>query len=58
LGWLLNYRVNKQTFGWTLEPAWPWLQLGALALLVVVVAGMTSWAVGLWGARLPGENEE
>ncbi|HTI70913.1 MAG TPA: FtsX-like permease family protein [Candidatus Limnocylindria bacterium] len=58
LGWLLIYRVNKQTFGWTLEPAWPWLQLGALALLVVVVAGMTSWAVGLWGARLPGENEE
>jgi putative ABC transport system permease protein len=58
LGWLLIFRINKQTFGWTLQTDWPWLQLAALALLVVASASIAGWFVGRWAARLPAEREE
>lgn len=58
LGWLLIYRINKQTFGWTLETDRPWLQLTALALLVLASATVAGWFVGRWAARLPSEREE
>ena len=58
LGWLLIYRINKQTFGWTLETDRPWLQLTALALLVLVSATVAGWFVGRWASRLPAEREE
>ncbi len=58
LGWLLIYRINKQTFGWTLQTARPWGQLGALALLVLFSAVVAGWCTGRWGARLPAEREE
>jgi putative ABC transport system permease protein len=58
LGWLLIYRINKQTFGWTLETDRPWGQLAALALLVLASAAVAGWLVGRWAARLPAEREE
>jgi len=58
LGWLLIYRINKQTFGWTLQTDWPWLQLTALTLLVLASATVAGWFVGRWAARLPAEREE
>ncbi len=58
LGWLLIYRINKQTFGWTLQTDRPWGQLIALALLVLASAIIAGWFVGRWAARLPAEREE
>jgi putative ABC transport system permease protein len=58
LGWLLIYRINKQTFGWTLQTDWPWGQLAALSLLVLASATLAGWLVGRWAARLPAEREE
>ncbi len=58
LGWLLIYRINKQTFGWTLQTDRPWGQLMALAVLLVASAAVASWFVGRWAARLPAEREE
>jgi putative ABC transport system permease protein len=58
LGWLLIQRVNKQTFGWTLQTDLPWVQMGGLAVLVLSAAGLTGWITGRWGAQLPAEKEE
>jgi len=58
LGWLLIFRINKQTFGWTLETDRPWGQLMALALLVLASAAVAGWFVGRWSAKLPAEREE
>ncbi len=58
LGWLLIHRVNRQTFGWTLETDWPWVQMAGLAVLVIVAAAVTAWWAGQWGAQLPAEREE
>jgi len=58
LGWLLIYRINKQTFGWTLQTDRPWGQLAALALVVLASAIIAGWCVGRWAARLPAEREE
>ena len=58
LGWLLIFRINKQTFGWTLQTDYPWGQLAALATLVLASATLTGWLVGRWAARLPAEREE
>ena len=58
LGWLLIQRVNRQTFGWTLETQHPWGQIAALSLLVLAAAAAVGWLVGRQGARLPAEQEE
>jgi len=58
LGWLLIYVVNKQSFGWTLGFAIPWVQLAALGVVVVLTGAGVSWAVGRWGANLPADREE
>ena len=58
LGWLLIYRINLQTFGWTLQTDRPWGQLAALSLLVLASATLTGGIVGRWAARLPAEREE
>jgi putative ABC transport system permease protein len=58
LGWLLIYRVNFQTFGWTLETDLPWRWLSALATLVLTMAVVTGWFIGRHGASLPAEREE
>ena len=58
LGWLLIYRINKQTFGWTLQRDFPRGQLALLALLVLASATSVAWCVGKWAARLPAEREE
>ena len=58
LGWLLVHRVNKQTFGWTLQTDPPWVQLSLLALLVVASAAAAGGLAGRWATRLPAEREE
>lgn len=58
LGWLLIHRVNRQTFGWTLETHWPWTGLAGLAAVVMAAALVTGWLTGFRGARIPAEREE
>ncbi|MBL9174598.1 MAG: ABC transporter permease [Verrucomicrobiales bacterium] len=58
LGWLLIQRVNRQTFGWTLETHWPWGFLLGLAALVAGAAFLTAWTVGYRSGRIPAEREE
>ena len=58
LGWLLIYRINKQTFGWTLQTNWPSAQLTGLSVMVLASAISVAWLVGRWGSRLPAEREE
>lgn len=58
LGWLLIHRVNRQTFGWTLETYWPVGQLAGLAILVISAAVLTGWFTGIRGNRIPAEREE
>jgi putative ABC transport system permease protein len=58
LGWLLIFVINKQSFGWTLGFAVPWVQLAALAGAVVATGAGVSYAVGRWGADLPADREE
>lgn len=58
LGWLLIQRVNRQTFGWTLETHWPWAFLTGLAALVAGAALLTAWTVGYRSGRIPAEREE
>ena len=58
LGWLLIYRVNFQTFGWTLEIDPPWRWMTGLGLAVLAMAAATGWSIGRWGAALPAEREE
>jgi putative ABC transport system permease protein len=58
LGWLLIFVINKQTFGWTLQQAWPVAGLTALGALVLLAGtGVALW-VGRWGAKLPADREE
>jgi len=58
LGWILIYIINKQSFGWTLQFAIPWLGLAALGLLVIVVGTIVAYFVGRWGSGLPADREE
>lgn len=58
LGWLLIYRVNKQSFGWTLEFSFPVWQVTALALAVMAAGVAVASMVGKWSARLQVEREE
>jgi len=58
LGWLLIFRINKQTFGWTLQTCVPGGQLLILAVLVLASAALAGWLAGRWATRLPSEREE
>jgi putative ABC transport system permease protein len=58
LGWLLIHVINKQSFGWTLGFALPWLPLVALSATVLATAWLVAYAVGRWGANLPADREE
>ncbi|MDR3457048.1 MAG: FtsX-like permease family protein [Verrucomicrobiae bacterium] len=58
LGWILIYVINKQSFGWTLQFAIPWLSLAALGLLVITVGTVVTYLIGRWGSGLPADQEE
>jgi len=58
LGWILIYIINKQSFGWTLQFAIPWLSLAALGLLVTGAGTLVAYFVGRWGSGLPADREE
>ena len=58
LGWLLIRVINKQSFGWTLGLALPWVQLAGLGVAVVATGAVVSYVVGRWGADLPADREE
>lgn len=57
LGAVLIYVVNKQTFGWTLQPVVPLGPLLALVCGVVLCGSVTAWCVGRWGSNLPADRE-
>lgn len=44
LAWILIFVVNKQSFGWTIEPHWPpgWVA-GYFVLTLVAAAGAAAW---------------
>jgi len=58
LGWLLIHVINKQSFGWTLGFAIPWLDLALLTLAVLTAGAASSFAVGRWGSALRADQEE
>lgn len=58
LGWILIYVINKQSFGWTLQFAIPWLSLAALGLLVISAGTVVAYFVGRWGSGLAADREE
>ena len=58
LGWLLIYRVNKQSFGWTLSFSLPQWQLLALGVAVLLVGVVVAAFVGKWSAKLKADREE
>ncbi len=57
LGMLLIKVINKQTFGWTLQSAFPWRYLASLGLAVIACGGAVAWTVGRWGSALPADQE-
>jgi len=57
LGWLLIYRVNKQSFGWTLSFSLPQWQLLALGVAVLLVGVVVAAFVGKWSAKLKADQE-
>ncbi len=56
LGALLIFVINKQTFGWTLQPAIPLRALLLLGVAVPVVGAVVAWTVGRFGADLPADR--
>ena len=46
LSLVLVYVINRQSFNWSIDLAVPWLQLGALAIVLVGAAGLTAMASG------------
>lgn len=58
LGWILVYVINRQSFGWTLQWSWPWMDWALLSALLLLAAWLASWAVGRWGTRLSVERTE
>jgi putative ABC transport system permease protein len=58
LGWLLIYRVNKQSFGWTLSFDFPAGQMLALGFMILSTGAIISAFVGQWSARLKAEQHE
>lgn len=58
LGWLLIARVNKQAFGWTLSFSFPWMQVMALCIAVLLVGTLVAAFVGRWSSTLKSEQEE
>ncbi|HSY19334.1 MAG TPA: FtsX-like permease family protein [Candidatus Acidoferrales bacterium] len=58
LGWILIYIINKQSFGWTLQFAIPWLSLASLGLLVIATGTVVAYFIGRWGSGLPADREE
>jgi len=55
LGALLIFVINKQTFGWTLQPAIPLRALLLLGVVVPVSGAAVAWVVGRYGAELPSD---
>ena len=56
LGALLIFVINKQTFGWTLQPTLPWQALILLGLCVPLSGTLVAWFVGRKGADLPADR--
>jgi putative ABC transport system permease protein len=56
LGALLIFVINKQTFGWTLQPALPWQALLLLGFCVPMCGTLLAWCVGRHGADLPADR--
>ena len=58
LGHLLIYVINYQSFGWTLAFRIPWIDMARLALGVLTIGALVSYAVGHRSATLPSDREE
>ncbi len=56
LGALLIFVINKQTFGWTLQPALPLTPLLLLGFCVPCCGTLVAWFVGRQIAELPSER--
>jgi putative ABC transport system permease protein len=58
LGYVLIYVVNRQSFGWTLEFAVPWLTFVGLALVTLLTSATVGWFIGRNGTHLKAERQE
>ena len=58
LGYVLIYVVNRQSFGWTLQFAIPWLTFVALALVTLLTSALVGWFIGRNGTHLEAERQE
>ncbi len=58
LGHLLIYVINYQSFGWTLAFRIPWADMARLAIGVLAIGSLVSYAVGHRSATLPSDREE
>lgn len=58
LGHLLIYVINRQSFGWTLAYALPWIEILAFTGSILFMGALVSWISGLRGAALPADHEE
>lgn len=58
LGALLVFVINKQTFGWTLQPAIPVRALLFLGLAVPVAGALVAGLVGRYSADLPADRSQ
>ena len=56
LGALLIFVINKQTFGWTLQPSLPTAQLLLLGFCVPWCGAVVAWFVGRQISELPSET--
>ncbi len=56
-GAILIFVINKQSFGWTLQPVVPAASLLYLTLAVLGCGTAVSWGVGRWGSALPADRE-
>jgi putative ABC transport system permease protein len=46
LGWVLIHVINKQSFGWTLQTAYPWGDMATLGGAIIFLGCATSYATG------------
>ena len=58
LGYVLIHVVNRQSFGWTLQFAVPWVTFVGLALVTLLTSATVGWFIGRNGTHLKAERQE
>ena len=51
LGRVLIFVINRQSFGWTLQSAWPWKDIATLSIMVLGMGFLVSYSAGILHMR-------